>query len=299
MTASAGVAAAADEGLATAVRGDNAGAQAAIVIVSREPGVREILHRELAKRYGADYQILACDRPAELAPWMRDLRKAGLPVALVIGGVGGQDSDGIEVLSAVRAVVPTALRVAAVSWGDWESVRSVFDAVTVGTVDHWMWRAVQTPDEEFHRSVTEFLREWSSQRGGGFEPVRVIGQRWSARSQELRDLFARHRVPAGFYDATSGPARQMLGELGLASPELPVVLLRFGARRPALVNPSNAEIADAFGVMTPIAPGEVFDLAVVGAARPGWLPPSARPPRACGPWWSSMRPSAVRRGPAR
>ena len=269
MTASAGVAAAADEGLATAVRGDNAGAQAAIVIVSREPGVREILHRELAKRYGADYQILACDRPAELAPWMRDLRKAGLPVALVIGGVGGQDSDGIEVLSAVRAVVPTALRVAAVSWGDWESVRSVFDAVTVGTVDHWMWRAVQTPDEEFHRSVTEFLREWSSQRGGGFEPVRVIGQRWSARSQELRDLFARHRVPAGFYDATSGPARQMLGELGLASPELPVVLLRFGARRPALVNPSNAEIADAFGVMTPIAPGEVFDLAVVGAGPAG------------------------------
>ena len=269
MTASAGVAAAADEGLATAVRGDNAGAQAAIVIVSREPGAREILHRELAKRYGADYQILACDRPAELAPWMRDLRKAGLPVALVIGGVGGQDPDGIEVLSAIRAIDPTALRVAAVRWGDWQSVRSVFEAVTVGTVDHWVWRAVQAPDEEFHRSVTEFLREWSSQRGGGFEPVQVIGERWSARSQELRDLFSRHRVPAGFYDAASGPARQMLRELGLQSPELPVVVLRFGAGRPALVNPSNAEIADAFGVMTPISAGEVFDLAVVGAGPAG------------------------------
>ncbi len=91
MSASAGVAAAAYEELAAAVRGETAGAQAAIVIVCREPGAREILHRELSKRYGADYQIVVCDRPAELAPWMRDLRAAGLPVALVIGGVGGQD----------------------------------------------------------------------------------------------------------------------------------------------------------------------------------------------------------------
>jgi thioredoxin reductase (NADPH) len=269
MTASAGVAAATHEGLAAAVRGETAGAPAAIVIVCREPGAREILHRELSKRYGADYQILACGRPAELAPWMRDLRKAGLPVALVIGGVGGQDPEGIEVLSAIRGIDPTALRVAAVRWGDWQSVRSIFDAVTLGTVDHWVTRPVQAPDEEFHRSITEFLREWSSQRGGGFEAAQVIGERWSARSQELRDLFSRHRVPAGFYDATSAQARQMLGELGLESPELPVVVLRFGAERPALVNPSNAEIADAFGVMSPISAGEVFDVAVVGAGPAG------------------------------
>jgi thioredoxin reductase (NADPH) len=269
MSASAGTAAAAHEGLAAAVRGETVGAQAAIVIVCRDPGAREILHRELSKRYGADYQILACGRPAELAPWMRDLRAAGLPVALVIGGVGGQDRDGIEVLAAIRSIDPTALRVATLSWGDWQSMRSVFDAVTLGTVDHWVTLPVQAPAEEFHRSITEFLREWASQRGGGFEPVQVIGERWSARSQELRDLFARHRVPAGFYDATSGQARQMLGELGLASPELPVVVLRFAAERATLINPSNAEIADAFGVMTPISPGEVFDLAVVGAGPAG------------------------------
>ena len=147
MNASVGVAAAAYEGLAGAVRGDDPGTQAAIVIVCREPGVREILHRELSKRYGADYQILACGRPGELAAWMRDLRAAGLPVALVIGGVGGQDRDGIEVLSAVRAIDPTALRVAAVGWGDWDAVRSAFDAVTAGTLDHWVNRPVQAPAE--------------------------------------------------------------------------------------------------------------------------------------------------------
>jgi thioredoxin reductase (NADPH) len=269
MSTSAGVAAAAHQELAVAGPGETAGAQAAIVIVSRDPGAREIMHRELSKRYGADYHILACGWPAELGAWMRDLRAAGLPVALVIGEVGAQDPDGIEVLAAVRAIDPAALRVAAVGWGDWPSVRSVFDALTVGTLDHWVWRPVQAPDEEFHRSVTEFLREWVGQQGGGFEPVQVIGERWSARSQELRDLFARHRVPAGFYDAASEPGRQMLDELGLARPDLPVVVLRFAAEPTALINPSNAQIVDAFGVMTPIPAGEVFDVAVVGAGPAG------------------------------
>jgi len=238
-------------------------------MVGRDRGARKIVHRELSNRYGADYQIVVCDRPAELAPWMRDLRAAGLPVALVIGGIGAHDPDGIEVLATVRAIDPTALRVATVHWGDWESFRSMFDAVTVGKIDHWVTLPVQTPAEEFHHAITEFLREWASQRGGGFEAVQVIGERWSARSQELRDLFARHRVPAGFYDASSGHARQMLADLGLELPELPVVVLRFGAERPVLVNPSNREIVDAFGVMTPISPGEVVDVAVAGAGPAG------------------------------
>ena len=269
MTASAVVAAAADEGLAAAVGGEAARAQAAIVIVGSEPGARGILHRELSKRYGADYQIVACDRPGELASWLRDLRAAGLPVALVIGGVSGQDPDGIEVLAGVRAIHPRALRVAAFDWGDWQSERSIFDAVTLGKIDHWVVRPVQTPAEEFHRSVTEFLREWASQRSGGFEAVRVIGERWSARSQELRDLFSRHRIPAGFLDAASGQGQQILRELGLESPELPVVVLAFAAERRTLVNPSNLEIADALGLMRPVLPGEVFDVAVVGAGPAG------------------------------
>ena len=78
------------------MRSEPARVQAVIVIVSRDAGTREVLHRELSKRYRADYQIVACARPAELAAWMRDLRAAGLPVALVIGGVGGQDRDGIR-----------------------------------------------------------------------------------------------------------------------------------------------------------------------------------------------------------
>ena len=76
MTASAGVAAAAHQELGAAVRSETGRAQAAIVIVGHDPGVREVLYRELSTRYGADYQIVVCYRPAErweAFEW-RDLR---------------------------------------------------------------------------------------------------------------------------------------------------------------------------------------------------------------------------------
>jgi thioredoxin reductase len=260
---------AAAQGSREAVRGGTANHQAAIVIACRDAAAREVLNQELCKRYGADYDIVVCDQPAELPSRIEGLLAAGTSVALVIGGVGAEEPDGIEVLAGIRAIDPTASRVAAVRWGDFEAARPLFDAVTVGKIDHWVMRPVQTPDEDFHRAITGFLSEWDSRRGGGFEAVWVIGERWSARSQELRDTFSRNGIPIGFYDATSERGRQMLHEFGLVSPELPVVVLRFGEDRSTLVNPSNLEIADAFGLMTPIPAGEVFDVAVVGAGPAG------------------------------
>jgi len=243
--------------------------KAAIVAAFRDAAARKVVEQELRKRYGADYHIVVSDHPAELETRVKEVLAAGTPVALVIGGVGAQDPYDIEELAAIRAVDPTASRVAAVRWGEFDAARPLFDAVTVGKIDHWVVQPIQSPDEDFHRAITGFLTEWGSRHGGGFEAVWVIGEQWSARSQELRDAFSRNGIPIGFYDATSERGQQMLGELGLVSPELPVVVLRFGEKRSTLVNPSNLEIADAFGLMTPIPAGEVFDVAVLGAGPAG------------------------------
>ena len=248
---------------------DGRAVPAAIVVVSRDVDARLSLSRELSGRYGADYKIVVCDRPAELADRIRGLLAAGTPVALVIAGAGGADPDGIEVLAAVRGVDPTLSRVAAVRWGDWETARPIFDAITMGKIDHWMTRPVQSPDEDFHQSITQFLGEWRSANGGGFEAVQVIGEQWSPRSQELRDTFSRNGIPVGFYEASSDRGRQLLAGLQLDSAGLPVVVLRFGGQQSALVNPSNLQIAEAFGLMTPIPADEVFDVAVVGAGPAG------------------------------
>src|SRR5262249_44260933 len=63
--------------------------------------------------------------------------------------------------------------------------------------------------------------------------------------------------------------RRLLRELRPGSADLPVVVLRFGGQRSALVNPSNLEIAEAFGLMTPVPADEVPDVAVVGAGPAG------------------------------
>jgi thioredoxin reductase (NADPH) len=239
------------------------------VVVSRDAAARQSMEGELAKRYGADYQILVCAEPAGLAALLAALRTAETPVALVISGIGGQDPNGIETLAAVHPIDSTALRVTAFRWGDFETAGPIFDAVTLGRIDHWLPRPEGARDEEFHRSITEFLGEWSNRRGGGFEALRLIGEQWSPRSQELRDTFSRNRLPFGFYDAASEHGQHMLTELGLTDPELPVVVLRFGTEHSTLVNPSNLDIAEAFGLTAPISADDVYDLAVVGAGPAG------------------------------
>ncbi|HEY2488311.1 MAG TPA: FAD-dependent oxidoreductase [Streptosporangiaceae bacterium] len=250
-------------------RGNGGDGRAAIVVVSHDGGIRDTLSRELSGRYAADYRIVVCDDPADLAAHVADLVQAGTPVALVVGGLGTEDPDGIEVLAGIRAIDPTAARVVAVRWGAWETARPIFDAVTLGKIDHWMYRPKETPDEDFHSAVTNFLNEWSQLRGGGFEAVQMIGQSWSVRSQELRDMFSRNGIPTGFYDADSDRGRQLLRDQGLESADLPVIVLRFAAERPTLANPSDLELAEAFGLMTPIPEGELFDVAVVGAGPAG------------------------------
>jgi thioredoxin reductase (NADPH) len=250
-------------------RGDDGDGRAAIVVVSHDADIRAALSRELSRRYAEDYRIVVCENPDRLNAHVRNLVQAGTPVAMVVGGLGTEDPDGIEVLAGIRAIDPTAMRVAAVRWGAWELARPIFDAVTVGRIDHWLYRPKERPDEDFHGSVTQFLGEWSQLRGGGFEAVQMIGERWSPRSQELRDLFSRNGIPIGFYDADSDRGRQLLREQGLESAELPVMVLRFAAERPTLANPSDLELAEAFGLMTPIPEDAVFDVAVVGAGPAG------------------------------
>ena len=249
--------------------GDTAGERPAIVIVSRDPHARRRLDRELSRRYGMDYQVVVCDQPAELETWLRDLVEAGKPIAMVIGGVGELDPGGIEVLGAVNAIDAEASRVAAARWGEWDTVRPIFDAVSQGKVDHWVTRPEQVPDEDFNQSITQFLSEWRNRRSAGFEAVRVIGEQWSPRSQELRETFSQNGIPIGFYDAHSDRGQELLREFSPDPVDLPVVTLRFSTEGSALVNPSNLEIAEAFGLMRPIPAEEVFDLAVVGAGPAG------------------------------
>ena len=106
-------------------------------------------------------------------------------------------------------------------------------------------------------------------RGEGFEAVRIIGDHWSPRGTELRDTFARNHITTRFSDASSPEGAQAIADLGLTDPALPVVVLAFTAEPTVLENPTDLEIADAFGLMTPLSPDELFDVVIVGAGPAG------------------------------
>jgi hypothetical protein len=212
--------------------------RAALVVVTRDDEARATVTRELERRYGLDYRIVSCADPADAA---ERLVAADLPAAALFGGMGGADPDGLTVLRGLHGHHPGAMAVAVVRWGDFETARPIFEALTLGQLDRWLYVPEVVGDEEFHRAVTEILEEWTARRGGGFEAVRMVGDRWSERAQHLRDTLTRNRIPLGFYEADSAEGRSILTGLHLDRPRMPVVQLRFRPGRPVLEDPSDLE----------------------------------------------------------
>ncbi|UDY36476.1 FAD-dependent oxidoreductase [Dermatobacter hominis] len=242
--------------------------RAAIVFRSADTTTAEVVGHELAKRYGVDYLIDAGDDPDELATVCDRLVAEGTPVALVVAGFGRSDRDGIHAVTAVRDAHPDARRAVVVPWGEFDLAPEVFEAQSDGRIEFFVIRPEHLPDEEFHRAITEVLEEWNLARGGGFEAVRIIGDPSSSRVHELQDSFNRNHIPIGFHDAASPRGRAMLDGLGPAV-ALPVLVLQFTPQPTVLVDPTDVEIADAFGLTGTLDPDDVFDVTVVGAGPAG------------------------------
>ena len=65
---------------------------------------------------------------------------------------------------------------AAVRWGEFAAARPLFDAVTVGKIDHWVVQPVQAPDEDFHRATRAWAHSNAYVRGARFG--RIAGFCW-------------------------------------------------------------------------------------------------------------------------
>jgi thioredoxin reductase len=244
--------------------------RAALAVVTRDDQIREATTQELERRYGRDYVVVSCSGPESLGAGLRG--QGDPPMALLLGGVGSADPDGLALLRQMHQDYSRStgtMAVALVKWGAFETARPIFDALTVGQVDRLLIAPEVAGDEEFHRAVTEILEEWSARQGGGYEAVRVIADRWSERAQHLRDTFTRNRIPLGFYDAASAEGRAMLEALEATDARLPVVQLRFRPERTVLQDPTDLEIAEAFGLFTPLDTSEVYDLVVLGSGPAG------------------------------
>jgi thioredoxin reductase (NADPH) len=135
----------------------------------------------------------------------------------------------------------------------------------MGQMDAHVAKPWGSPDEEFHKFITDSLEDWARLHRPSFQAVQIIGEPWAPRSHELRTLFERNGIPYGFYDVHSEPGQALLGQVRHADGPFPVVIL-LGRR--VFSDPSNEELADAFSVDT--QPEEAdYDLTIIGAGPAG------------------------------
>lgn len=225
---------------------------------------------QLRRRYGSDYRVV--DEPTRQAGLsaLRSLRERGARVAMVLCDSGeNPDARPDGVFHEVKALFPEAKRVLVIDWGGWGDQRtaaSILRLIAIGAIDYYILRPWRVPDELFHRTVTEFLLEWERAVSSQPREVNLVGGQWSARAHELRSLLARNGVPHTFHASDSADGQQMLERVGLTDTRRPVVLLRDGG---VLVDPTNAQLADAYGVRTRLADDTEYDVIVVGAGPAG------------------------------
>jgi thioredoxin reductase (NADPH) len=235
-----------------------------LLLVDDDPRTRGFVETELRKRYGADYQVTGARSAQEALRLLAALRDDGRSVAIVLADYRMAGTAGTELLGRVREFHRTAKRVLLVDWAD-RTPEPIVAAIGLGRIDAYVVRPTTVPDEPFHRAVTEMLEELARSRPPRFQVVRVVGETWSARSHELRDLLSRNVIPSGFYPADSDDGRALLDQVGAGAAALPVIILFNGC---VLENPSNIEVAEALGIQTRPGTGR-YDLAVIGAGPAG------------------------------
>jgi thioredoxin reductase (NADPH) len=150
------------------------------------------------------------------------------------------------------------------SWGDGHTAEEIFEAMARRHIEYYVIRPSQTPDELFHQSVSTFLLEWAHARRVSPHTVRIVGESWIGRAQELKEVLGRCAVPHSFLLADSPEGRALVAEMGDGEP-LPLVVFSNGM---VLTNPTNLELASATGATIDPARREL-DVVIVGGGPAG------------------------------
>jgi thioredoxin reductase (NADPH) len=237
----------------------------ALLVVDDDTDVLQVMERDLRRRFGADYRVIATDSPVAALERLQQTRRRGGEVALLITDQWMPGMTGVELLRRAQEICPGAQRGVLVTYGDWSTVGPLHEAAILGQIDFFLFKPWAHPDEGLYPTIGEYLSRWAKDHRPRFEAIRVVGEQWAPHSHELRDRMARNAIPYGFYPHGSDEGRQMLESHHVDASRLPVVIFFTGT---VLIDPSNEDLTRAFG--SPTQPMESsYDVAIVGAGPAG------------------------------
>jgi thioredoxin reductase (NADPH) len=238
-----------------------------LLAILEDEDALEDVETQLVQRYAHDYRVESLSDPEHALRTLAELARAGEEVALVLAGQSPSGVTGGELLERASQLHPHAKRGLVVpggAWADPPTAEAILDAMALGRVDYYIPRPAASPDEVFHQAISSFLLEWATERRMVPHTVHIVGEAWSGRAFELREVFERCAVPHAFCLADSDEGRDLLANAGPQA-KLPLMVLPDGR---ALSDPSNAELAEAAGAPVDFEE-RAYDVVIVGSGPAG------------------------------
>src|SRR6266567_9231646 len=224
-------------------------AKPVLLTVDDDREVLRAIERDLRRKYASDYRVLRAESGQAAMEIIKELNVRNNAVALFLVDQRMPGLSGVEFLEQAIKLYPDARRVLLTAYADTDAAIA---AINVAGINHYLLKPWDPPEENLYPVLDELLEDWQATFPPQFEGIRVLGNRWSPVSHNIKDFLARNHVPYRWLDAetteTDAEIRSLVDSLADEEKRtLPLVIFPNGLR---LRQPTNAELAEHAGLKT-------------------------------------------------
>ncbi len=238
-------------------------AKPVIMTVDDDPEVLRAISRDLQKEYGDKFRVLRADSGATALTALEQVKLRNQSVALFLVDQRMPQMSGVEFLEQALELYPNTKRALLTAYADTDAA---IRAINSTQIDYYLMKPWDPPEEKLFPVLSDLLDDWLATFHPPFEGIRVIGNRWSPRSHEIKDFLARNQVPYQWLDIESSEEAQELVTFAACDRlQLPLVLFSDGS---SLLQPTSLEVAEKIGLQTK-AGNPFYDLIIVGGGPAG------------------------------
>lgn len=238
-------------------------AKPVIMTVDDDPEVLRAISRDLQKEYGDKFRVLRADSGAAALETLQQVKLRNQSVALFLVDQRMPQMSGVEFLEQALELYPNTKRALLTAYADTDAA---IQAINSTQIDYYLMKPWDPPEEKLFPVLEDLLDDWLATFHPPFEGIRVIGNRWSPRSHEVKDFLARNQVPYQWLDIESSEeAQQLVSYAECDRLQLPLVLFTDGS---SLLQPTNIQVAEKIGLQTQ-AGNPFYDLIIVGGGPAG------------------------------
>jgi len=217
-------------------------AKPVLLTVDDDAEVLRAVERDLRRKYASTYRVLRADSGPAALEIVRELKVRNDAVALFLFDQRMPGMSGVEFLEQAIALYPTAKRVLLTAYADTDAAIA---AINEAGINHYLLKPWDPPEENLYPVLDDLLEDWQSNFHPPFEGIRVLGNRWSPASHNIKDFLARNHVPYQWLDIESAEQDAEVRRLVESLDEeerlhLPLVIFTDGTRLP---EPSTTDIA--------------------------------------------------------